>query len=61
MKDFADGNFKSDKNGRVLQKGRKHCRKRRNCSLQAIYSFLTVLQQCKNIHLFVNHSPDTEN
>ena len=27
---------------RVLEKGRKHCGKKRNCSLRAIFPFLTV-------------------
>ena len=29
---YADDNFKFDENGRVIQTGRKHCGKRRNCS-----------------------------
>ena len=32
-KAFADDNLKFGGNGKVLQKGRKHCGKRRNCSL----------------------------
>ena len=40
-----------------LQMGRKHCRKRRNCSLRAISPFPSVfkillLQTCKNQGLF---------
>ena len=52
LKGFADDNFKFDKNG--IQMGRKHCGKRRNCSLRAIFSFSLsvfkrlVLQTCKN-------------
>ena len=39
--------------------GRKHCGKRRNCSLRAIFPFPTVfskdiLQTCKNQGLFGN-------
>ena len=34
LKELADDNFKSDENGRKsIQMGRKHCGKRRNCSL----------------------------
>ena len=58
MKELADDNFKFDENGRkVLQTGRKHCGKRRNCSLQAISPFSTVfnsviLETRKNQGLF---------
>ena len=34
IESVADNNFKFDENGKsVLQMGRKHCGKRRNCSL----------------------------
>ena len=34
LKEFADDNFKFDENGRKFYKrDRKHCEKRRNCSL----------------------------
>ena len=33
LTESADDNFEFDGNGRVLKKGRKHCGKRRNCSL----------------------------
>ena len=62
MKEFADDNFifiKSDKKRqKVLHAGRKHCGKRRNCSLQAISPFFHsvfkrfVLQTSKNQGLF---------
>ena len=46
LKVFADDNFKFDENGqRVLQMGRKHCGKRRNCSLRAISPFPTVFSK----------------
>ena len=46
LKELADDNFKFDENGKkVLQTGRKHCGKRRNCSLRAISPFPTVF--CK--------------
>ena len=54
-KESADDNFKFDEN---VQTGRKHCGKRRNCSLRAISPFPTVffkglvLQTCKNQDLF---------
>ena len=41
-KEFADNNFKFDGNDEVLQMGKKHCRKRRNCSLRAISPFPIV-------------------
>ena len=40
LKDFADDNFKFDKNG-----SRKYCEKRRNCSLRAISPFPTVFSK----------------
>ena len=58
MKEIADDSFKLDENGRVLQKGRKHGVKGRNCSLQAISSFPTVFSKglhsrhIKNLGLF---------
>ena len=45
LKEFADDNFKFDENGRVIQMGRKHCGKRRNCSSQAISPFSTVFSK----------------
>ena len=39
----TDDSFKFNENGRpFLQMGRKHCGKRRNCSLRAISPFPTV-------------------
>ena len=44
LKEFADENFKFDANGRKsIQMGRKHCGESRNCLLQAISPFFTVL------------------
>ena len=38
--------FKFDENGKVFsKKGRKHCGKRRNCSLRAISPFPTVFSK----------------
>ena len=46
LKEFADDNFKFDENGRKLAKRvEKHCGKRRNCSLRAIYPFPTVFSK----------------
>ena len=46
MKEFADDNFKFDENGKkVIRTGRKHCWKRRNCSLRAISPFPTVFSK----------------
>ena len=43
---FAGDNFKFDEsNGNVSKKSRKHCWKRRNCSLQAIFPFPTVFSK----------------
>ena len=43
LREFAEDSFKFDKKWqRVLQTGRKHCGKRRNCSLHAISSFPAV-------------------
>ena len=40
LKEFAEDNFKFDEKWqKVLQMGRKHCGKRRNCSLRAISPF----------------------
>ena len=57
LKELADNNFIFCKKcQKVLQKGRKHCGKRINCSLRAISPFLTVftkeLHTCKNQGLF---------
>ena len=49
LKKFADDNFKFDETGRKsIQTGRKHCGKRRNCSLRAISPFSTVFS--KDLH-----------
>ena len=46
LKDFADDNLKfEEKRLRVIQTGRKHCEKRRNCSLRAISPFPTVFSK----------------
>ena len=46
LKDFADDKFKFDeKRKKVIQTGRKHCGKRRNCSLRAISPFPTVFSK----------------
>ena len=43
VKEFADDSFKLKESGRkVFQQCRKHCGKRRNCSLRAISSFPTA-------------------
>ena len=47
----ADDNFKFNKNGKVLHTGRKHCEKRRNCSLRAIFAFPTVFSK----YLYCRH------
>ena len=53
LKEFADDNFKlHEKWQKVLQKGRKHCGKRRNCSLRAISPFPTVFSNdlyCRHV------------
>ena len=53
LKMFADDHFKFDENGQiVLQMGRKHCGKRRNCSLRAISPFPTVFSKdlyCRHV------------
>ena len=46
LKDFADDNLKFDQKWqKVIQTGRKHCGKRRNCSLRAISPFPTVFSK----------------
>ena len=40
---FQTKNF--DENGRVIQTGRNHCGKRRNCSLRAISPFPTMFSR----------------
>ena len=46
LKEFADDNFKFYENGKkVIQTGRKHCGKRRNCLLKAISPFPTVFSK----------------
>ena len=46
LKEFADDNFKFDENvKKVNHTGRKHCGKRRNCSLPAISPFPTVFSK----------------
>ena len=53
LKQCTDKNLKFYENGRkVLQTGRKHCGKRRNCSSQAISPFPTVFSKdlcCRHI------------
>ena len=53
LKKFADDSFKFDENGRtVLQKCRKCCGKRRNCSLRAISPIPTVFSKdlyCRHV------------
>ena len=54
LKELADENFIFDENGQNLSSpnGWKHCGKRRNCSLQAISSFLTVFSKelyCRHV------------
>ena len=49
LKEIADDNFKFDGNGRkVLQTGRKHRGKVRNCSSRAISPFPAVLSKDVN-------------
>ena len=46
LKQSADANLKFHKNSRkVIQMGKKHCGKRRNCSLRAISPFPTVFSK----------------
>ena len=46
MKDFADNNLKfEEKWQKVIQTGRKHCGKRKNCLLRAISPFPTVFSK----------------
>ena len=46
FKAFADDNSKFDENGRKFsKKDRKHCGKRRNCSLRAISPLPTVFSK----------------
>ena len=46
LKEFANDNFKFDKKWqKVIQMGRKHCGKRRNCSLGAISPFPMMFQK----------------
>ena len=46
LKELADNNFKFDENWQeVLERGRKHCWKRSNCSLGAISPFPTVFSK----------------
>ena len=53
LKQFADDNFKFEETGRkTIQMGRKHCGKRRNCSLRAISPFPTVFSKdmyCRHV------------
>ena len=51
LKEFADNNFESDN---VLQKGRKICGKRRNCSSRAISPFPTVFSKALYCRYFKN-------
>ena len=51
MKEYADKSFKFDENGRkVLQMGRKHCEKKRNCSSRAICPFLFPIVFSKDLY-----------
>ena len=46
LKEFADDKFRFDeKRQKVIQMGRKHCRKRRKCLLEAISPFSTVFSK----------------
>ena len=46
LKELAVDNFKYDKNGgKFLKKGRQHCRKGINCSLQTMNHFPTVFSE----------------
>ena len=50
--EFADDNFKFNKNDKVLKTGKKYCGKRRKCSLTAISPFPTVFSKdlyCKHV------------
>ena len=53
VKEFADDNFKFDKNGRTFfKRGRKHCGKRRNGSFRTIFPFPTVFSKdlyCRHV------------
>ena len=52
LKEFADDNFNLDKKWqKVAEMGKKHCGKRRNCSLRAISPFPTVFSK----DLFCRH------
>ena len=49
---FADDNSKFEENNKVLQTGRKHCGKRRNCFSRAISPFPTVFSKdlyCRHV------------
>ena len=45
LKEFPDDNFKFESNDKVLRTSKKHCGKRRNCSLRAIPPFPTVFSK----------------
>ena len=53
LKDFTDDNFNIDKKRqKLLQTGRKHCGKRRNCLLQAISPLPAVFSKdlyCRHV------------
>ena len=52
MTEVADDNFKFDETDKVLQRGRKHCGKKRNCLLRAISLFPTVFSKdlyCRHV------------
>ena len=51
LKEFADDNCKSDENGGVFQNGRKHCGKRRNCSLRGISPFPQCFHKTFTAHM----------
>ena len=62
LKEFADDNLKFDEKLKIEECSRKHCGKRRNCSLRAISPFPTVvLQTCKNQGLLKETGQRTSN
>ena len=53
LTEFADNTLKFNEDGsKFIQMGRKHCGKRRNCSLRAISTFPTVFSKdlyCRHV------------
>ena len=45
LKEFADDNFKFDENGRKFSERVQNTEKKRNCSLRAISTFLTMFSK----------------